>query len=72
VGELGSPKAWREIEHLACRVFTDALQHVDQVGVGIDPLQPAGHQQGLDQADALGADLGPGKEPIPAIMTSLS
>jgi hypothetical protein len=48
MGELGFPEAWREIEYLARGVFTDALQHIDQVGVGIDPLQPASHQQRLD------------------------
>jgi hypothetical protein len=44
MGELGFPEAWREIEYLARRVFADALQDIDQVGVGIDAVQPAGHQ----------------------------
>jgi hypothetical protein len=57
MGKLGFPEAWREIEHVACRVFTDALQDINQVGVGIHTMQPAGHQQALDQANALGAEL---------------
>jgi hypothetical protein len=72
MGKFGFPKARREIEHLARRVLADALQDINQVGVGVDPLQPAGHQQALDQADALGADLGPGEEPVLFVMATLS
>ena len=37
-------------------MHADALEHVDQVSVGIDLVQPARHQQSLDDADALFAD----------------
>ena len=48
----------------------DPLQHVDQIGVGIDALQAAGGQQALDDADVLGADLGPAEQPVLALMLS--
>ena len=38
-------------------VLADALEDIDQVGVGIHLLQPAGGQQALDDADPLGAQL---------------
>jgi len=40
-------------------MHVDALQHVDEVVVGMDPVQPAGHEQALKNADILRADLGP-------------
>ena len=45
-------------------MHADALQHVDQVGVGVHPLETAGHQQALDDADAFRTDLRPGKQPV--------
>jgi len=42
----------------------NALQHIDQIGVGIDVLQPAGDQQALDDADVFGPDLGPVEQPV--------
>ena len=42
---------------LGGRTHADALEHIDQVGVGIDLVQPARHQHTLDDADALCTDL---------------
>ena len=39
-------------------VLSDALQHVDQIGVRVRALQLAGREQTLDHADALGTQLG--------------
>jgi hypothetical protein len=36
-----------------------ALEHVDQVVIGIDAVQPAGHYQAAQGGDRLGADLAP-------------
>ena len=44
-------------------MLADALQDVDQVGVGIDAVEPAGDDQALDDADVFGAQLGPAEEP---------
>src|SRR5690554_8207557 len=41
-----------------------ALEDIDQVGVGVDALQPAGGQQALYDADVLGADLAPTEHPV--------
>jgi hypothetical protein len=40
-------------------MLVDALEHVDQVGVGVDVVQLAGDDQALEGGDGLGADLGP-------------
>ena len=45
-------------------MHADALQYVDQVGIGVHPLETTGHQQALDDADAFGTDLRPGKQPV--------
>jgi hypothetical protein len=42
-------------------VLSDALQHIDQIVVGIKGVQPAGNDQALHDADVLGAKLGPAK-----------
>ena len=39
-------------------MLADLLQHIDQVGVRIDAMQPAGDDQALDDA-VLAAELGP-------------
>jgi len=44
-------------------MLADALQYIDQVGVGIDAVQPAGDDQALDDTDLFGAQLGPAEEP---------
>ena len=41
-----------------------ALLHGHQPGVGIHPLQPAGGQLALHDADLFGAHLGPAEEPV--------
>jgi hypothetical protein len=53
-------------------VQADALEHVDQVGVGVDAVQPAGGQQALDDANVPGADLGPVEQPVLALMEMFS
>ena len=42
----------------------DALEDVGEVGVRVDAVHLAGDDQALEDADVLGAELGPAKEPV--------
>jgi hypothetical protein len=53
-------------------VFTDSLQHIDQIGMRIDIMQPAGDQQALYNANLFSPDLGPGAQPIFTFMQSFA
>jgi hypothetical protein len=64
IGEAFFPEPRRERGNVAGGMIFHALQHVDQVGVRIDPLQPAGGQQTVEDPDVLGPDLGPAEQPI--------
>ena len=44
-------------------MLTNALQHIDEIVIGIDVVQSARHQQALHDTDVLGAEFGP-TEPI--------
>ena len=63
-GESLFPATRRQGFDLTRRMQGDALQYVDQVGVGIDLVQPAGRQQALDDTDMPGTDLAPAKQPV--------
>ena len=45
-------------------MLCDALQDVDQVRVDVDLVQSTGHDQRLDDADVLGAELCPAEVPV--------
>jgi hypothetical protein len=64
VGEALFPHPRREFMHARSRMLTHALQHIDQVIVGIDVMQLARHQQALRDADLLGTELGPAEHPV--------
>ena len=51
------PQARREPGAVAGGMTLDALEHVDQVGVRVDALEPARHEQALENPDVLGLDL---------------
>ena len=53
VGEHRPPHPRGEFDDASCRVLADALQDVDEVGLGVDALESAGHEQTLDDAHAL-------------------
>ena len=58
VGEHGLPHSGGEFDDAACcRMLGDALQDIDEVGVGVHALESVGHEQTLDDADALGTEL---------------
>ena len=63
VGEVLLPQPGRELGHARGRVLSDALQHVHQIGVRIDAVQPASGDQALHDASVLGADLAPAEQP---------
>jgi hypothetical protein len=45
-------------------MLADTLKDVDQVRVGIDPMEPTRHDQALRDADLLRAEFGPTEIPI--------
>ena len=59
VGKHLLPDPCRILMHQRRRVLTDELQHVDEVVVRIDLVQPIGRQQALYNADVPGAQLSP-------------
>ena len=46
-------------------MYADALEYIGQVGVGVHLVQPASHQQTLDDSDALRTDLARSEQPVP-------
>jgi hypothetical protein len=42
-------------------MFADSLQHIDEIGAGINAVQSAGNDQTLDHADVFGTKFGPTK-----------
>ena len=62
VGEQRPPHPQRQFDGARRGMLPDALQHVHEIRVRA--LQRAGREQGLDRADAPGADLGPGEQPV--------
>ncbi len=44
-------------------MLADALQDVDQLGVGIDAVEPAGDDYDLNDTELFGAQLGPAEQP---------
>src|SRR6185437_6953406 len=63
-GEVPLPQSRSKLSDAGCRVLADALQDVDEVGVHVDAMQPAGDDERLDDANMLGAELRPAEVPI--------
>jgi len=64
IGEARLPAARGEVLDPAGRVQADALEHINEVGVGVHALQPAGREQALEDAHLLGAHLAPAEQPV--------
>ena len=47
----------------AGRMLTDALQHIDQIIIGIDLVQAAGNDQALHDPDVFRAEFSPAEHP---------
>ena len=62
-GEVLFPQAWSEFGDAAGGMLADPLQHIDEVGVRIDAVEPARDDQALDDADVLRAEFCPAEEP---------
>ena len=60
------PQPRGQLRDTSSRVLPHALQNVDQVGVGIDTVQSASHEQALHNAYVFGAELGPAEESRPS------
>ena len=66
-GEERFPQPRCEFVHPCRRMRGHALQDIDQVVVGVDAVQATGDDQALQDADMLGAEFGPAKQPcLPA------
>ena len=63
ISEVLFPEARRQFGDTRGRMLPHALKHIDEIGVRIDAVQAAGHDQTLDNADMSGPELGPTKEP---------
>ncbi len=63
IGENLLPQARCEFRNPGGGVLCHALEHIDEVGVGIDAVQAAGDDQALDDADVAGAEFGRAKKP---------
>ena len=53
-GEELLPESRREFVSLVGGMLTDALQHVDQIVVGVNLVPTTGDDQALDDADVFG------------------
>jgi len=61
--EVLLPHPRRQLAHARGRVLSHPLQHVHEVGVRIDAVQPAGDDQALGNASVPGTDLRPTEQP---------
>jgi hypothetical protein len=61
--EVLLPQARREFGDAARGVFADPLQHIDQIGIRVDAVESASHDQTLDDANVLCTEFGPAKVP---------
>src|SRR6185437_4781606 len=59
-GEVPLPQSRSKLSDAGCRVLADALQNIDEVGVRVDAMQPAGDDERLDDT----AERRPAEVPI--------
>ena len=57
------PQSRREFRDPGSRVLRDPLEHIDEIGVGIDVVEATGDDQALDDADISGTEFGPAEKP---------
>ena len=72
VGEEWLPVSRGEFMDLAGGMLPDALQDIDEVVVRVDPVQSAGDDQTLQDADVFGPDLGPAEHPVFLVMQTFA
>ncbi len=66
VREVLLPEPRREEMNLTGGMGIDALEHIDEVDVGVNALQSARGNQALHDAHILRADLRPAEQPVPS------
>jgi len=64
-GEVLFPEPRREEMDLKGGMDIDALEHIDEVDIGINPLKPAGGDQTLHDTDIGCAHFRPAEPPLP-------
>ena len=64
VCEVLLPQAGREELDFQGGMGIDALEHIDQIDVGIDALQTTRRKQTVDDAHMVGADFRPTEQPV--------
>ena len=69
-GESIFPEPRRQRGDIAGRMALDTLQHVDEVSVRIDALQPTRGEEALEDPDVLRSDLRPTEQPVLSLMES--
>ena len=67
-GEAFLPQSWGELSNVGSWMLAHALEHIDQVVIGIDPMQPAGDDQALDNAHVFRAQFSPAEQPRLLVM----
>lgn len=58
------PQPRSKLSNQGCRVLADALQNVDEIGVHVYAVKAACDDERLNDADVLGAELGPAEVPV--------
>ncbi len=57
------PQTRREFGDPRSGVQRDTLEHIDEIGVGIDAVEATGDDQALNDADVAGTEFGPTEKP---------
>jgi hypothetical protein len=63
-GVCGLPGAGQELRALAVRMRRDALEHIAQVGPGIDPVRLARRDNAIEDGHATPPAIAPAEEPV--------
>ena len=58
------PQARSELIDARRRMLSNSLQNVDEIGVDVDTMEPAGHNEALDNTNLFGTKLGPTEIPV--------
>lgn len=70
LAEVLRPQPRRELGYAVGWVLSDALQYVDQIGIGIDAVKPAGTDQALHDTNVFGTKFSPAEQPVFSVMRS--
>jgi hypothetical protein len=68
--EVLFPQPRREEMDVKGGMGIDALEHIDEIDVGINALEAARSNQTLDDADIMRAHFGPAEQPVPSAQSN--